>query len=226
MHLLAIDTATNCGGVALSRNSEVIGVVMVKLPLRYSERILYYVDFLLAQHELALKDIDCFAVATGPGSFTGLRIGLSTVKAFSQVGETPVVGVSTLEALAYRFGWVGKPVAPVMDARRQQVFAAVYQREGLDTRLVEPERVARPEEWLRGLQRPDCVFVGDGAHLYGNTIRSIFPSALVARSDNQLLPALCRLAHLRYSQGLAIRGEALCANYVRPSDAELSKSAL
>jgi tRNA threonylcarbamoyladenosine biosynthesis protein TsaB len=224
MYLLAIDTATNCGGAALSRNSEVVGVVMIKTPLRYSERILRYIDFLLMQHELTLKDMDCYAVSTGPGSFTGLRIGLSTVKAFSQVEGKPVVGISTLEALAYRFGWAGKPVAPVMDARRQQVFAAVYAREGLDIRVLEPERVTRPEEWLRNLSTPDCLFVGDGAHLYRKTIESIQPSGRVVETDNQLLPALCRLAHLRYSQGKSVPGEALRANYVRPSDAELSKS--
>ncbi len=223
MYLLAVDTATNAGGVALSRNEELIGLVMMKTPLRYSERIIYYVDFILRQHELQLEDVDCFAVATGPGSFTGLRIGIATVKAFSQGLSKPVVGISTLMALAYRFRSVDTLVAPMIDARRQQVFAAVYRVGERQIETEAPEAVSRPEAWLKNLTVGNAVFVGDGAQLYRNAIRTIHPEARILETDNGILAPLSLLAYGRFKAGGVMTAEELRANYIRPSDAELSK---
>ena len=100
MYFLAVDTATNSGGVALSRNSEVMGVIMMKTPMKYSDRIISNIDFLLEQLGVAISQVDCFVTAHGPGSFTGLRIGLATIKGLAQSLDKPVIGLSTLECLA------------------------------------------------------------------------------------------------------------------------------
>lgn len=224
MYLLAIDTATNSGGAALSRNREVIGTVMLKTPLRYAEKILYYVDFLLAQHHLQLSEIDCFAAATGPGSFTGLRIGLATVKAFCQSLSRPAIGICTLEALAYRFRALSPLVAPMMDARRQQIYGALYHmREGVMEVVRQPE-AAPPAAWLKRLPAPECLFVGDGSQLYRTAILAARPQARILATDNMLLCELCELAYLRFAQGQTVTAEQLKANYVRPSDAELNRA--
>ncbi len=224
MFLLGIDTATNSGGVALSRNGEVIGMWVCKTPLRYSERLIEWIDRMLSEHSLTPGDLDALAIATGPGSFTGIRVGLATVKGLAQALGKPVLGVGTLEALAYRFRWASERVAPVIDARRQQVFGALYRIEGLHLKEESAPAVLRPAEWLKRLPDHRCLFVGDGAEFYHTTIESLRPADRVFASGNRLVDSLCRLAYFRYTRGQAVRPQQLQALYVRPSDAELGRS--
>lgn len=223
MYILALDTATNCGGVAVSRNAEVIGQVMLKTPLRYSEEALSCVEFLLRTLRLKRTQLGCFAVAAGPGSFTGLRIGLATVKAFSQSLDRPAVGLSTLEALAYRFRWDRSRVVPMIDARRQQIYGAAYRSDPeMGVFLEVEEQVAPPAEFLRQLPSGDHLFVGDGARQYRTTIQALHPGSRVAGSDNCILPELCLLAHRRHMAGETGGVRRLRAHYLRPSDARIT----
>lgn len=222
MYFLALDTATNSGGVALARNSELIGLAMFKTPLKYSDRIIHYIDFLLRQLDLQPDQIDCFVTTTGPGSFTGLRIGLATVKGFCQGLDRPVIGVSTLEALAYRYREVSEIVAPMIDARRQQVYGAVYETDQKGVRELVAGTVQPPSEWLKGL--PDdleYLFVGDAAQMYHQSILALRPKSRFLLTDNCVLSELCQLGYWRYTRGEAGDSAALEANYIRPSDAEL-----
>ena len=214
-----MDTATNSGGVALSRNGEVIASLMVKAPLQYAEKILDLVDFLLDQHQLQLEEMDCFAVSTGPGSFTGVRIGIATVKGFCQGLNKPVVGISTLEALAYRFCWAHSPVASVIDARREQIYGAVFRFDGSQIELEQEEQVRSPAQWVKEISGQECLFVCDGAQLYKEIIVAAHPEARVLETDNRVLEALCRLAHQRLKEGQAQSAQELKAHYIRPSDA-------
>ncbi len=223
MFLLGIDTATNSGGVALSRNGEVIGMWICKTPLRYSERLIEWIDRMLAEHSLTPNDLDALAVACGPGSFTGIRVGLATVKGLAQALDKPVLGIGTLEALAYRFRWASERVAPLIDARRQQIFGALYRIEGMQLHEESPPVVLRPADWLKRLPAHRCLFVGDGAEFYRTTIESLRPDDRSFPSGNTLVDSLCRLAYFRYTRGLAVRPQELQALYVRPSDAELDK---
>lgn len=224
MYILAVDTATHAGGAALSCDGEVIGSVMIKAPLRYSEKIIPFVDFLLEQQGLRLEEIDGFAVASGPGSFTGLRIGVASVKAFCQSLDRPAVGISTLEALAYRFRWIEGRIAPLMDARRKQIFGALYRVEDGEVHLEGTERVLSPQDWLRDLPAQECVFVGDGVRVYRETLLSIRPEARLIETDNRILEALCGLAHRRFREGKTVSAQDLAAHYIRPSDAELGRA--
>ena len=223
MYILSIDTATNSGGAALARNGEVIGLAMLKTPLRYSEGILGYVDFLLRQHELDISQIGCFAVATGPGSFTGLRIGLATVKAFCQQLEKPVAGISTLEALAFRFRNLGGRIAPMIDARRQQIYAAVYQFEHSTLSVQQPEVVVAPSDWLKHLEPGTYQFVGDGVAHCRSTIMALQPGARLLDTDNCILSELCLLAYRQLIEGTTLSGEQIQANYLRPFDGALKR---
>lgn len=220
MYLLAIDTATNAGGVALARNEEVLAIVMAKAPLQYSERLISQIDFLLSQFALGPSDLDCLAVASGPGSFTGIRIGLAAVKALGQGLGLPVAGVSTLEALAWRFRQIAPRVGPMIDARRQQVFGAVVDVSGREPKTVVEETVLPPAEWLRRLPREECLLVGDGAQMYASTAAALRPGDRLIRSDNMILEAVCGLGFLRFAAGDLQDAGCVKANYVRPSDAE------
>jgi len=221
MYFLAIDTATNSGGVALSRNSEVIGVVMCKTPMRYSDKLITYTDFILTQLEVGMEEIDCFVVATGPGSFTGLRIGIATAKGYCMSYGKPAIGISTLEALAWRFRWVAPRIGPMIDARRQQIYAALYERDGKEQAVVQQGCVKAPGEWLKSLPTEPCVFVGDAAQMYSQTIAALQPKGRVLATDNCVLNELCELGYLRYARGNSQSGADLKADYIRPSDAEI-----
>ncbi|MBI4446601.1 MAG: tRNA (adenosine(37)-N6)-threonylcarbamoyltransferase complex dimerization subunit type 1 TsaB [Acidobacteria bacterium] len=222
MYLLAVDTATHCGGAALGRNEEVVGQVMLKTPLEYSEKILPIIDFLLAQNKLSLPQINVFAVTTGPGSFTGLRIGLATVKAFAQALDRPVIGISTLEALAYRFRHVGRRIGPMLDARRQQIYAAVYRTDGLEIVCEQEDQVSPPMAWLSSIEDAP-VFVGDGAQLYRQSILSVHPGARILETDNMVLEALTQLGYRRYAEGKTMSADQLRGNYVRAPDVRVAE---
>lgn len=222
MYLLAIDTATNSGGVAISRNAEVIGLVMLKTPLSYAEKLVDYIDFLLESLDLKVRDINCLAVASGPGSFTGLRVGIASAKGLSQSLNIPCVGVSTLAALAHRFREVEPSISPLIDARRQQVYAALYEyRRGELTEDI-AECVLPPHQWLKKLpEERSCLLVGDAAQLYSSTAAALRPGCRVLRTDNFILTSLCQMAFERFARGEFVDAAALKAHYIRPSDARV-----
>lgn len=223
MYFFAIDTATNSGGVALSRNSEVIGVAMCKTPMRYSEKLIDYTDFLLNQLQVSIEEIDCFIVANGPGSFTGLRIGVAATKGFCMALGKPAVGISTLEALAWRFRRISTRIAPMIDARRQQVYGALYESAAEGLSVLQEGCVKPPAEWLKNLPSGNCAFVGDAAQMYSQTIAAAQPGAEVVATNNCILNALCELGFLRFTRGESHSGAELRADYIRPFDSEKGK---
>lgn len=221
LYFLAIDTATNSGGVALARNAEIVGAIMLKNPLQYAEKLIAYIDFLLDHSDVDIRGVDCFAVVSGPGSFTGLRSGLAAAKAFCQSLDRPAVSVSSLAALAYRFRHVSDRVAPMIDARRQQVYGALFEVGEWGVRELAKECVSPPLEWLQKLPDYRCLFVGDGAQMYASTIEAARPADRLLRSDNQILEQVCGLAYQSYRAGRLENADSLAAHYIRPSDAEV-----
>ncbi len=130
MKVLAIDTSTMLGGIAIVDDQFGL-VIEIRLNVKstHSEKLMTSIDYALQQSRYKVSDMDCFAVAIGPGSFTGLRIGLSTVKGFSYATGKPIVSVSTLEALAYNFPFCQYPVCTMLDARKKEVYAALFEWE-------------------------------------------------------------------------------------------------
>ncbi|MBM3810357.1 MAG: tRNA (adenosine(37)-N6)-threonylcarbamoyltransferase complex dimerization subunit type 1 TsaB [Acidimicrobiia bacterium] len=169
------------------------------------------VEALLREAGLGVADIDCFAAASGPGSFTGVRVALSAVKGLAEATGKAAAGVSNLQALA----WHGsaKLRAPLIDARRQEVYGAVYDGE---LRLVQPETVGPVEAWLASLPEGEVEIVtADSLPLPAGHPR-------VCRVSRELARAVAHIAAGRLLAGLAAEAAALEANYVRRSDAELS----
>jgi tRNA threonylcarbamoyladenosine biosynthesis protein TsaB len=120
-----------------------------------------------------VADCDGFAVTTGPGSFTGLRIGISTVKGLGFATKKPVAGVSTLDALAYQFPLFPHLICPVLDARKGQIYTALYESTGhMKWKRVIEDCAVEPGEWLKQVHDP-CLFVGDGTFVYAELIREI-----------------------------------------------------
>ncbi len=221
--ILAVDTTTDLGGVAVGSDGVLEGAVLVRSPRRYSETLVPMLDFVLGHLQGSLDEIGLLAVATGPGSFTGVRVGLAVVKAIGQSRKIPGLGLSTLEALAGCFSEYSRPVAPMLDAKRGQIYGAVYASVDGRTRVCVEEQVLSPESWLESLP-PDIspLFVGAGAAAHRDLITSSRPGARVIARQPPLFEALIRLADERAAEAVAV--EELRANYIRPSDAELGKN--
>ena len=167
MLTLAFESSARAASVALVRDGSLISQYSQCSGLTHSRTLLPMAEDLLKNAELSLKDVDLFAVAHGPGSFTGIRIGVSTVKGLAWAADKPCVGVSTLEAMAWHGLAAGGFICPVMDARRSQVYNALFEiRDGAPLRLTEDRPMSLEElaQEVRRLETP-VFLVGDGAEL-------------------------------------------------------------
>ncbi len=167
MLILSFESSAKAASVALVRDGQLVSQSTQCSTLTHSRTLLPMAEDMLKNTELTLKDVDVLAVAHGPGSFTGIRIGVSTVKGLAWGAQKPCVGVSTLEAMAWHGVAAGGIICPVMDARRSQVYNALFEiRGGKPVRLC-PDRPIALEELLPELRAlPSPVFlVGDGAAL-------------------------------------------------------------
>jgi len=211
--LLAIDTTHECGSLALARGAEILEEFALRAPDGFAHVIYAHLAALLQRHNISPYDLDCFASASGPGSFTGVRVGLACVKGLAEACNKPAVAVSNLQALA-AFG--SAPLrAPVLDARRGDVYGGVYDSAGA---AAAPEMVAKLPAWLETLPR-DVEFVSQDfqPELAGTR----FEGAHTVTAPHALAGAIARIACARLLRGDAWDAAALDANYVRRSDAEL-----
>ena len=167
MITLAFESSAKAASVALVRDGRLVSQYSQCSGLTHSRTLLPMAEDLLKNAELRLQDVDLFAVAHGPGSFTGIRIGVSTVKGLAWACDKPCVGVSTLEAMAWHGLAAGGLICPVMDARRSQVYTALFRvEEGQPLRLTEDRPLSLEELGDRLRERGEVPFlVGDGAAL-------------------------------------------------------------
>ena len=126
MKTLAIDTSSKAATVAVIEDKKLLGVYTLNLSTPHSQISMVLIEELLNRLNLTAKDIDLFAAAQGPGSFTGLRVGIATIKGLADGAGKPSVGVSTLQAMAHKFSLCDSYVCPILDARRNQVYYALY----------------------------------------------------------------------------------------------------
>ncbi len=171
MLILGIDTTTLACSVAMLRDDTVLAELTLDIKKTHSERLMPLLDHMLQETGIEREEIDAVAVAAGPGSFTGLRIGVSTARALAQGLQIPAVPVCTLDALAEAIPSPGALICPLLDARRNQVYTALYHRQSetpfmLET-IIDPAPLALDEltEKLRVFNRP-IVFVGEGLNSY------------------------------------------------------------
>ena len=167
MLMLAFESSARAASVALLRDGALVSQYSQCSGLTHSRTLLPMAEDLLKNAELSIRDVDVFAVAHGPGSFTGVRIGVSAVKGLAWAADKPCVGVSTLEAMAWHGLAAGGFVCPVMDARRQQVYNALFEiRDGKPLRLCQDRPISLEElaGQVRALEGP-VFLVGDGAEL-------------------------------------------------------------
>jgi tRNA threonylcarbamoyladenosine biosynthesis protein TsaB len=225
MRILAVDTSSERGSVCVTEDDEVLGEIRLASSVRYSERLFCSVEFLFRHLAVQLSDIDLFVAARGPGSFTGLRVGLAAMEAFVAAHGKRGAGISTLEALAWKAAIRDALIASVIDARRGDIYGALYRRHGkrefeeFDT-LVEERApvVLKPAEWLASLPRAPIIFCGDGARRYRSLIEQEAGWSINSM-DLYLASSIAELADTPNSGPLA-------PLYVRKTDAEILREGI
>lgn len=170
MKVLAIDTSTMVSSVAVIEDNILMGEISLKQEMTHSENLVPMVAEVLKNIQIDISEIDLYAVAVGPGSFTGLRIGLATIKGFAHLFDKPVIGVSTLEGLAYNLMGNGI-IVPMLDARRERVYAGVYSGIG-ELEEIHREEIYNIDELIDILSEyDDIVFTGNGTLIYEEKLK-------------------------------------------------------
>jgi tRNA threonylcarbamoyladenosine biosynthesis protein TsaB len=227
--ILALDTSSNTGSLAVLRDEKLIGLVSTLGEETYSSRMFRHLEFLLQELSLKLEQFDLFAVSAGPGSFTGLRVGLVAAKGWAEVYSKPAAGVSVLEAIAAQSNSAATVLVPAFDARRGQVYFGVYRREKDLLALEGEECVLRPEEFLRTItERPgssEFAIISPTPEVFAGELSRIekehLPVPHIERVSSVLAPSIGQLGYRQALRGQVSDALSLDANYVRRTDAEV-----
>ncbi len=178
MKTLAADTSTPVNTVAICNGERIVAEAVVDCGRAHAERLMSTVDWVLREAGMDLHDLDLLAVSAGPGSFTGLRIGVAAWKGLALATGKPMVAVPTLDAMTRLGAFRDATVVVLLDAKMKEVFGAVYRFEGGARTKLGVDRVAAVESFLDGLPE-DTIFLGDGAELYRERIATRMPAACV-----------------------------------------------
>ncbi len=222
MNILAVDTSALTATVAVFKNGVSVFENNITNALTHSETLMPMIDYALKSVKLTPSDIDLFAVSNGPGSFTGIRIGVSAIKALAYAVDKPVIGINTLYALASNLSCVeNMPVCPIMDARRGQVYNALYSFSDGVAKTIEAPRALSIDELCTQLNTP-VMFVGDGVDVYKEKIVELCgDNAYFAppHMRNQKAASVAYAANLADAKDY-LSPEALEVIYLRKSQAE------
>jgi tRNA threonylcarbamoyladenosine biosynthesis protein TsaB len=220
--ILALDTASPSGSIAVLRGEKVIGEVATKSGETYSSRMFRQLAFLLGELEISPDAFDLFAVNAGPGSFTGLRVGLTAAKGWAEMYGKPVVPVSGLQAVAEQSRRDGL-IVPLLDARRGEIYFGFYERNAAGLARREEDQVGSPEEFLSALaEEKNALVVSPDLAAFPELEKRLREDGIACETVSWVLaPIIGRLAHRASERREVVDALTLDANYVRRSDAEL-----
>ena len=225
MKILSVETSAGVASAAITIGERLVCEVTVNNKKTHSQTLMPIIDSILKQAETEISDIDLFAVANGPGSFTGLRIGVSAVKGLAHALNKPVIGISSLTAMAYNLPFCEYIISPIMDARREQVYNAVYQWQSGELTELKAPRALGIDELCKELLNNDkpIVFLGDGVPVYKATIKEILKDKALFAPSCASLPKASTLAvpaKKLFEAGKQLNCFELTPVYLRKSQAE------
>jgi len=227
MKTLAIDTSGKSAGVAILSDNWTLYEIYVNTGLNHSVVLLPEIDKALNMLNLVLKDLDLFVATTGPGSFTGLRIGLSTLKGFALSRNKPVVGVSTLEALTYNIITENRLICPMLKGPLDEIYTALYRYHPLEGyELVLRDQITDIAHLVPQIAGP-VIFVGDGAICWEERLREQLgeSAAFAPQHLNTCRPSvIAGIGIKKYQNNLSENMVNMKPTYLRPSEAEIKKS--
>ncbi len=235
MLILAMETSTNTASIALWQTAKeeesppaqrnLIGELTLNLSGNHSATLMPAVDHLLKEANLHIHQVEGIALALGPGSFTGLRIGVATVKGLAYALQVPVVGVSTLDALAQNVRYACKLVCPVLDARKKEVYAALYRGDGSGCLTkISADLVISPEELSKQIKE-EVIFLGNGVEVYGEIWQKQLASKAFFAAPEFSQPRAIQVARLslpKFQNGQTLDLFSFGPIYLRRSEAEIN----
>ena len=224
MYILGIETSTKTGSVAIVSEDGVIAQYSLNIEVTHSERLMSTVDRVLTDTGFQMADMDGYAVAIGPGSFTGLRIGLAAVKGLALVTGKPVAAVPTLKALAWNLPYAAYPVCPMLDARKNEVYAATYRFEGTALVHVMTDEVISLSR-LSGRISEKTLFTGEASRLFHKDILEIFGDRALFAPISAILPSAAAVAEIgldMIKSGNQADPDSLTPMYIRRPEAEVA----
>jgi tRNA threonylcarbamoyladenosine biosynthesis protein TsaB len=225
MIILGIDTATPQVGCAIGGHEGVIASFQNAKGKRHAETLVPAIDFVCRQANVELDEIGAIAVDVGPGLFTGLRVGVATAKAMASALRIPVVGVSSLDLLAFPLRWTNRRIVSVVDARRGEVFYASYRQVPGGVQRVSEPQVGSPDTLCSEIQASgdECLAVGDGARRYADELIDLIKVEIADAGLAYPSPSsLVQLAHARALREEFVNAWDLQPVYLRKADAEIN----
>jgi len=224
MRILGIDTSSPTGSVALVDNDDVISESLLNSSKNYSDKLLIEVDAVLNSSKTKLNQINGFVITTGPGSFTGLRVGMSLLKGLILATQKPFASVNTLDAYAETVQPGPYAICPVLDARKKEVYTALYNsKNGLCVRET-PDQAITPMELCDQIKKP-TAFVGNGLMAYRELLSSRLRKKYIHNAPLKKLTVAASavlIASRDFEKNLQNNLDSLTINYIRPSEAELN----
>ena len=230
MKILAIDTSSKICGVAIIENEKILIKLINDDEKTHSVKLMPMIDKAFNDTKLSLDDISLLACCTGPGSFTGVRIGIATIKAFSDVKNIPVVGITSLESLAYNVKQISKPtslICSLIDAKNENVYCGLYNfsndlnytnifAENIDITISKISNIINEKQFT------DIIFVGDGSKIYKEKLENSFKNSIFATEnyDVQNIISIANIAFNKYNSGEYGNSSSLSPIYLKKSQAE------
>jgi tRNA threonylcarbamoyladenosine biosynthesis protein TsaB len=218
MKILGVDTSTPIGSVGLIDGARFVAEHTLSIVKAHSSRLMPAIDQILKWGDLTVHDLDACAVGIGPGSFTGIRIGVGTIKSLCYALKKPIIGISTLEAIAYNLRYTDKLICPILDARKDEVYGAVFR--GGQNLLRKSDDLCVPIEALLSHIDNDAIFVGDGLRRYAPVVQEQFGEDVSLADSIFNVPrgaSIARIGYDRLLNGQSGDYFSLTPNYVRDS---------
>ena len=218
MKILGVDTSTPIGSVGLIDGERFVAEHTLSIVKAHSSRLMPAIDQILKWGDLTVHDLDACAVGIGPGSFTGIRIGVGTIKSLCYALKKPIIGISTLEAIAYNLRYTEKLICPILDARKDEVYGALFR--GAQNLLRKSEDLCVPIESLLSQIDGDVMFVGDGLRRYAPVVQEQFGKDVSLADPIFNVPrgtSIARIGYDRLLNGQSGDYFSLTPNYVRDS---------
>lgn len=224
MNVLSFDTSTKAASVALVKDGVLLGEILINDKRTHSQKLMPMIENLFKLADISPKDIDLLAVCVGPGSFTGLRIAMATVKAMSHVKELDIVAVNSLESLAYNVMYTEKRILPIIDAQGKQIYSAEYEYKDGSLKVVRDIEVWDVEQLVEDIKSSDreALVLGEGVY---KCIKELDLENIVIPSPDKNVSkaaSVCALAIEKYNRGEDIHTcYDILPMYIRKSQAEI-----
>ncbi|MFZ5597600.1 MAG: tRNA (adenosine(37)-N6)-threonylcarbamoyltransferase complex dimerization subunit type 1 TsaB [Bacillota bacterium] len=227
MFVLGIETATPVAGVAVAYRDRVLSARIINNKKTHSGHLVPMIRSVTEEAGISPGDLNGIAVSSGPGSFTGLRIGMTTAKTLAQALGIPIVGVSTLDALAYPLTGLANLICPILNARKNEVYTAVYDGSGGALKKLTGSMAVKPDELaaiLSGWEKRKITFLGDGVEEYRESIVKLLGERAEFAPGMMFLPrgsSVAGLGFIKLAAGEGLDPVSLLPDYVRLSEAEV-----